>query len=162
MWLSALAGMLLGGIAMVGCLVLYLPCRLFLPILVVVFLCLLLSVPRSVQTYYRSLIHTQEHRRYLLANGATHLESVIPSVRRALRTSFCTVSWTRTSPMPFATLMMFCGMLMGGATLTAALAAVVVLWAAIVATSILSSVLAMWIADRWLFDKQENLTTTKQ
>ena len=38
---------------------------------------LLMAVTSGVRTYRRSLRHTEAHRRYLLANGATRLESVM-------------------------------------------------------------------------------------
>ncbi len=158
LWLAAAIAMLVVGSALTGCLLLSLSFRLFVPVIVAVLLCLLLSVPRAMQTYYRSLLHTQGHRRYLLANGGTHLESVIPSVRRSLRSALTSVLWTRSSPMVFGLLLFCCGMLIDGATLAATLVTTVVLWMAAVAGSVLSSVLAIWVADRWLFDQHERLT----
>ena len=142
-WLLVLASVVVAGFAATGSLMLCLPCRLFLPILAVVMLCLLLTVPYSLQTYHRSFVRTLAHRRYILANGGSRLESLIPSVRRALRSVVLAVLWTRSSPIVFAMVLMFFGMLMGGATLAAASLTTLLTWFAVVAASVLGCVLAM-------------------
>ena len=59
--------------------------------------------------------------------------------------------------MPMALLMLFCGLMMVGTTLAAALVITLMTWAAALAASVLAVLLAMWMADRILFDKHENL-----
>ena len=147
------AAVLVGGAAMAGCLVLCLPSRTFWPVLGMLVIGLLLSVPRAMQTYQRSLMHTEAHRRYLLANGATHFESLIPSVRRALRSAVLPVVWHWSSPLMVAMLFLFLGLLVGGVTPAAAVVTTLLMWVAVLASSVLSSVLAMWLADRILFKK---------
>lgn len=142
-WLIVLAAVVVAGFAVTGSLMLSLPCRLFLPVLAVVLLCLMLTVPYSLQTFHRSVVRTAAHRRYILANGGSRLESLIPSVRRALRTAVTGVIWTRSSPIVFAMVLMFCGMMIGGATMAAALLTTLLTWLAVVAASVLGSVLAM-------------------
>lgn len=142
-WLLVLASVLVSAFAVTGCLMLCLPCRTFLPVLAVVLMCLLLTVPCSLRTYYRSFVRTAIHRRYILANGGTRLESLMPSVRRALRSAVLAVIWTRSSLIVFAMMLMFCGMLMGEATVAAALLTTLLTWLAVVAGAVLGSVLAM-------------------
>ena len=52
---------------------------LFVPLSTILTLHTALSLHKGLQTYLFSLRHTIAHRQYLLANGATHLESVMPS-----------------------------------------------------------------------------------
>ena len=155
--LPVLGAMLVGAIAMAGCMVLSLPSRLFWPLAVVLFICLLMSTPRALQTYWRSLRHTESHRRYLLANGASHVESLIPSVRRALRAAVLPMLWKHSNTMLLGLTMLFFGLVMGGVTIMAALASIVMLWAALIVASVLATILAMWLADRSLFDKHERM-----
>lgn len=144
---------LVGGAAMAGCLALCLPCRTFWPVYGLMVIGLLLSVPRAMQTYHRSLKHTEAHRLYLIANGATHLESLVPSVRRAFRAALLPVAWRWSSPLVVAMPFLLLGLLIGGVTPAAALATTVLMWVAVVAASVLSSALAMWLADFFLFKK---------
>ncbi|MBQ9356670.1 MAG: ABC transporter permease [Prevotella sp.] len=145
MWLVSAGSAIVAGAAVSAALMLCLPCRTFPVVLAVVLLCLLIAVPRSMETYHRSLSRTKAHRKYLIANGASQLESVIPSVRRALRTSLLCVLWTRSTGMLLAMVLMFCGLILGGATVAAALLLTLAVWAATVAAAVLGSVLAMWL-----------------
>ena len=89
----------------------------------------------ALTAYMRSFNNTQAHRYYLLANGATHLESLAPSLRRALRA--CTMPQARHHGAPLATkaALLFTGLLMGGTTAaTAALTTLLICAAALVAT----------------------------
>lgn len=151
--LPVAVAILVGGFAMAGCLMLCLPCRTFWPVFGVVVIGLLLSVPRAMEAYHRSLKHTVAHRRYLLANGATHLESLVPTVRRALRAALLPVAWRWSSPLIVGMLLLLLGLLIGGVTPAAAVVTTLLMWVAVVASSVLSSVLAMWLADRLLFKK---------
>ena len=155
--LPVLGAMLVGALAMAGCLVLSLPHKMFWPLAIVLFICLLMSTPRAMQTYWRSLRHTEPHRRYLLANGASHVESLIPSVRRAFRAAVLPVLCQHSPAIFLGMVMLFLGLVMGGVTIMAALASVVMLWAALFAASVLTAVLAMWLADRSLFDRHERM-----
>lgn len=161
LWLVVTVAMLAGSAALAGCLALCFSAQAFLPAWAVILLCLAFSTPRSVETYLRSLRHTEAHRRYLLASGASHLESVVPSVRRALRSASLPMLWQRRSPMLLAMPMMCFTLLLCGNTLTAALVAMVLTWAAALAASLASCVLALWLADYKLFDKRRNLTVAR-
>ncbi len=151
--LPVAVAILVGGFAMAGCLMLCLPCRTFWPVFGVVVIGLLLSVPRAIEAYHRSLKHTEAHRLYLIANGATHLESLVPSVRRAFRAALLPVAWRWSSPLVVAMPFLLLGLLIGGVTPAAALATTVLMWVAVVAASVLSAALAMWLADFFLFKK---------
>ena len=157
MWMVTGLSMLVGSCAMAGCLSLCLAGRAFWPAWAVILILLLLSTPRAVDVYLRSLRHTEEHRRYLLACGASHLESVIPGVRRALRAAALPLLWQRRSPVVVAMPLMFLTLLACGAAVVAALLSTLLMWAAAVSSALLSCVLALWMADHRLFDRRENL-----
>ena len=75
------AGTLIGS----GVMMLCLSGRFFIPVTAVVVAHLVVAVKDTLQTYQRSLMHTEAHRQYMQANGASLLESLMPSVHRALR-----------------------------------------------------------------------------
>ena len=108
-----------------------------------------------MEAYLRSLKHTEAHRRYLLANGASHLESIIPSVRRALRAALLPLLWQRTSAMPLAMLMLMFGLKICSATWAAAIVIAAMTWIAVLAASVLTAVMQIWLADRLLFGKRK-------
>lgn len=153
--LPMLAAGLLVTVLLSACVVACLPCRLFGLVAACLAVCLLLSLPRAMQTYVRSLEHTEAHRRYLLANGATHLETIIPSFRRALKAVLLPMSFWRL-PLVVGLPLLFLGLLMGGSTVAAALVSVLLLWMATTAASVLACMLMLWMADKWLFDKHDN------
>ena len=154
-WLVVVASMLVVGFLTAGCMVLSLHGHRFFLLLLIVYCCLLLSAPKSMEAYLRSLKHTEAHRRYLLANGASHLESIIPSVRRALRAALLPLLWQRTSAMPLAMLMLMFGLKICSATWAAAIVIAAMTWIAVLAASVLTAVMQIWLADRLLFGKRK-------
>ncbi len=159
---TTVVSVLAGSFAVAGCMVLTLPCQVFWPSVVTMAVCLWLSVPRGMEAYVNCLRHTGAHRRYLLANGATHVESVVPSARRALRASLLPVLWQRSAVMPVALVLMGCGLLMAHVDILPTVVTVLMVWAGSIAASVLSTVLAMWLSDRFLFDKREQLAETNK
>ena len=143
-----------------GCMILALPYRLFFPIAGVLLVVVLVTVPPSMQAYTRSLKHTVAHRRYLLAGGASHMESIMPSVRRALRTSELPLALRPTAASVVVIVIVFCCLMAAGLSVWSALLAIILLWAASISATVMAVVLGLWLADRMLFDKHENVTTT--
>lgn len=161
LWLPLFGAILLSALALTGCMVLSLSSHAFWPVFVILLLCLLGSTPHAFEVYLRSLKHTQAHRRYLMANGATHLESLVPSVRRSLRAAFLPMLWQRSSHMPLAMALLFCTLLLFGTTIAAALAITLMTWAAAIAAAVLAIVLTIWLADRLLFSKEDHVMVKK-
>lgn len=161
LWLPLFGAILLSALALTGCMVLSLSSHAFWPVFVILLLCLLGSTPHAFEVYLRSLKHTQVHRRYLMANGATHLESLVPSVRRSLRAAFLPMMWQRSSHMPLAMALLFCTLLLFGTTIAAALAITLMTWAAAIAAAVLAIVLTIWLADRLLFSKEDHVMVKK-
>ena len=148
--LVPMAGAVMGSsVVMGGATLLCVGGRMLVPVTGVLLGYLLTSVVQMAQTYDSSLRHTEEHRRYLIANGATLLESVMPSVRRALRASVQAQLKQMASPLVVAMPLLFCGMLMGGAQPLLSLAVTLLLMAAAFAASVFSAVLFLVLAERF-------------
>ena len=136
----------LGSAVGAGCFVLAFGGSLFWPAAGLLLVLLLMAVTSGVRTYRRSLRHTEAHRRYLLANGATRLESVIPSVRRALRSAVLPLALHRTSSMLLVLPVLFFALLLGGFSLAGAMVALLLLWLLALAVGVLATVLALWLS----------------
>lgn len=118
---------------------------------------LLLSVRQGLLFYLGSLRSTTVHRQYLLSCGASHLESLMPSVRRSLRAAVLPSLRMMASPAVVSLPLVFCGMLLCGSS---PVAAVVIVWlfaAAFFTSTVIALVVVFYLADNWLFDKQGNL-----
>jgi ABC-type iron transport system FetAB permease component len=142
--LSLLAGSLVGG----GSLMLCLPKWCFVPVFGMVIAGLITSVTQTVQTYQRSLLHTEAHRQYLVANGASVLESLMPSVRRALRASVLSLLRTMASPLVVMMPMLFAGLLLGGASPAATVAVSLLSAAAVLSASVVAGIVAIYCFKR--------------
>lgn len=110
------------------------------------------SMSSSLKTYMSSLRHTQEHCQYLLANGATHVEAILPSVRRSMRASVMAHLRSMTGPLVLAPPMLFIGLLMGGVSPLSVAVIVIVLMLVGLSVSVLASLLTIILVDRSLFD----------
>ena len=115
------------------------------------------SLREGIQTYLSSLRRTLSHRQFLLSNGATHLESLIPSVRRALRASLLPFLRIITSPAVLIVPLFYGGMLLGGATPLLAACVLLLLYIASFVAIVVSQVTFLWLSDRLIFDKNDNL-----
>ncbi len=145
-WLPGAVAVALGSAVGAGCFVLAFGGSLFWPAAGLLLVLLLMAVTSGVRTYRRSLRHTEAHRRYLLANGATRLESVIPSVRRALRSAVLPLALHRTSSMLLVLPVLFFALLLGGFSLAGAMVALLLLWLLALAVGVLATVLALWLS----------------
>ena len=148
-WLAGAGALALVCMVGAGCFVLAFGGRLFWPAACLLLVLQLTAVPRGVTAYRRSLLHTEAHRRYLLANGATRLESVVPSVRRALRAAVLPLAVHRVSPVLPLLPVLFFALLLGGWSLAAAVVAVLLLWLLALALSVAATVLTLWLASCW-------------
>lgn len=131
-----------------GVMMLSLPGCLFVPVVGVLMAQLLTSMTQTLRTYTSSLRHTEEHRLFLLANGATKTEALMPTVRRTLRGAVLPLLEQLASPLAVAMPLLFCGLLMGGATIAAALASTLMLWAAAFVAVVVAAVAAVWVTIR--------------
>lgn len=117
------AAMMVGG----GSLTLCLPGRVMVPVMGVVIGQVALTLVQTLCTYERSMAHTLAHRQYLLANGATRQESLMPSMRRAMKAALFAQIKTMAQPLVVTMPLLFAGLLLGGIGPVAALAVVIVM-----------------------------------
>lgn len=125
-------------------LMLVLPVRLLLPVAALLAAGLYESMGFSLTAYMRSYGNTQAHRYYLLANGATLLESLMPSIRRALRVSVVPQLKRFALPVIITGTTLFWGMLMGGMAVKEALVATLLIWAAAFTATVMATLTAIY------------------
>lgn len=124
-------------------------------IAVMMLLCghLLNTLPKSLQTYVSSLMHTQNHYSYMLANGATPKEALRPSLLRALRASVMPSLKGQSTLLVIAPPIVFGGMLLGGASPLAAVVMTGILFVAMLAESVLATWVMLAMSNSSLFDQ---------
>lgn len=130
--------------------------QLFVPVMAIFIGTLLSSGTLALNEYVISLRHTRSHRRYLQANGATHLEAIIPCVRRSMRASLLPLLKIMTSPLIVALPLLFCGLLMSGMKLWIALVVTILMMMTTFAATVLNVVMILWLSDCYLFDSNDN------
>lgn len=118
---------------------------------------LFMTMRSGMQAYLFSLRHTVAHRQYLLANGATHLESLMPSIGRALRAALLPAVHRLSSPVLVSMPMLLAGMLVGDVPPLSALTFALLLVVACLSSTVIAMTAAMWLADRCLFDRHDQL-----
>lgn len=142
---SALAaGTLVGG----GTMMLCLSGRFFIPVMGVLIAHLVVSIIETLQTYQRSLMHTEAHRQYMLANGASLLESLMPSVRRALRATVQPQLRTMAQPLLVTMPLLFVGMLLGGVSPATAVVVMILLMMAAFVSTVVAAIVALYCFKR--------------
>lgn len=148
--LPAGIALITGSCLLAGCLLLAIPVstgpRLFAVLQSLLVSSMVQSLSSSFATYSASLLHTEAHRRYLLANGASRLESLVPSVRRAVRSAAVAQLQSMALPLLVVAPPLFGGQLIGGVSPLAAAAVACLFMAAALAASVLSVLLfiAVW------------------
>lgn len=111
----------------------------------------------GLKSYYTSLRSEGCYYDFLLGNGATHLEAVMPFVRKAVEESFspllANMAVVGIVALPELTL----GQMLGGVKPTVAVAFTAILIVASLSVSVLSLVIALYTADRRTFDANGRL-----
>ena len=125
------------------CLSWCLPGRLLVPVGGVLIGWVYLSCTQALGAYLGSLLHTEDHRRYLLANGATRLESLMPSIRRALRAAVNPLLQSMVKPFIVAMPPLFGGLFIGGIDPVTAMTLVLLFIAAALASAVMCAVLSI-------------------
>lgn len=138
------AGTLIGS----GVMMLCLSGRFFIPVTVVVVAHLVVAVKDTLQTYQRSLMHTEAHRQYMQANGASLLESLMPSVRRALRATVQPQLRTMAQPLLVTMPLLFVGMLLGGISPATAVFVMILLMMAAFVSTVVAAIVALYCFKR--------------
>lgn len=147
-WVGIMVAILLG--------MLLLPHRqpLFIPALIAMQAASMLSgVADGLRTYIHSLRHTQTHYQYLLANDASHLEAILPNIRRTMRATIMPSLRLFSSPLVILLPLLLCGLLMAGVEPLTAVLFVVLLNILVFGVNMLTMVLIILFADRLIFDR---------
>ena len=141
---SMAAGLLVG----FGSMMLCVPSHYYIPVLGVISAFLALSVVQTFQTYQRCLFHTAAHRQYMQANGATLLESLMPSIRRALRAAVQPQLRIMAQPLLVVVPLLFGGMLLGGASPVVSFVSILLLMSATFTASVVAAIVALYCFKR--------------
>ena len=129
----------------------------FLPVMGLIAFGMISVNARALQIYYMGLKNHSQLYYYLLGNGSNHHEAVSYLLRRCLQASI--VSSTRQLSrivMVSAPVLMF-GMMLGGAGVLEAAVCQVIFMIVLMATSIGSVLLTLFLARRGSFDEYERL-----
>lgn len=157
MFLPMLAGVAAGALVSGGVIVLgiYQMASPLIFMAVMMLLCghLLDALPKSLQTYVSSLMHTQNHYIYMLANGATLKEALRPSLLRALRTSVIPSLKGQSTLLVIAPPAVFGGLLLGGASPLAAVVMTGMLFVAMLAESVIATWVMIALSHNSLLDQ---------
>ena len=146
--LPIVASMTTGTLVGFGSMTLCVPSHYYLPVLGVILAFLSLSVVQTLQTYQRSLFHTAAHRQYMQANGATLLESLMPSIRRALRAAVQPQLKIMARPLLVVAPLLFGGMLLGGASPVVSFIAILLLMSATFTATVVTAIVALYCFKR--------------
>ena len=145
---SVVAALTAGTLIGCGVMMLCMPGRFFIPITAVMVTHLVVAVKETLQTYQRSLMHTQIHRQYMQANGASLLESLMPSVRRALRATIQPQLQTMAQPLLVTMPLLFVGMLLGGVSPATAVVVMILLMMAAFVSTVVAAIVALYCFKR--------------
>lgn len=151
--IAVLTGMAVGTGSLWACFRIDAGTGAFLAVMALVQVQLYAALPLALQAYLSSVRHTNEHYLYLRANGATHLEALMPSIRYALKASVLPLAkgWVR--PLVVTPPLLLCGLLMAGSSPVAAVLATVLASGAMLMATVVAVVLLLWLADYRLFVK---------
>ena len=148
MLLSVVAALATGTLVGGGTMMLCLSGRFFIPVMGMIIAHLVVSIIGTLQTYQRSLMHTETHRQYMLANGASLLESLMPSVRRALRATVQPQLRTMAQPLLVTMPLLFIGMLLGGVSPATAVIVMILLMMAAFVSTVVAAIIALYCFKR--------------
>lgn len=115
------------------------------PVLMLGILFIQKSVTIGLRTYQSCLRHTREHYLYLVANGATHLEASLPTIRRTLRATALPLLRLMAMPIQMGALLLVAGLLIGGVSPVSACLFTLMLQFATLVSSVLLIVSFIWL-----------------
>lgn len=145
---SVVAALTIGALVGCGTMMLCMPGRFFIPVAAVMVAHLAVAVKETLQTYQRSLMHTTAHRQYMQANGASLLESLMPSVRRALRATVQPQLRAMAQPLLVTMPLLFVGMLLGGVSPATAVVVMILLMMAAFVSAVAAAIVALYCFKR--------------
>ena len=112
----------------------------------------------AIRTYFDSLRQDSQPYYTLLGNGAKRLQALAPYVTRALRSLMVPAVANLSAMGLFVLPMLLSGLLLGGMDAVTAVGLFVVMVIAGMTASVTSVALILWMADRYAFNRQGQLT----
>ena len=112
---------------------------------------------RAVSAYFEALKNDRQSYYTQLGNGASRLTALAPYLRQALRSMLDPTAASMAMMGLFAMPMLLAGLLMGGMAPVQATLLFVLMVVAGIAASTLSLVVALWVADKRVFNKRGEL-----
>lgn len=142
---SAFLAILAGGGIMAGVLMICFHGHWFVPVVGLLMGQLSVTTTYLLKANDSSLRHTVEHRHFLLANGGTRIEVLLPTIRRALLASLVPLLKQWSSPLLVAMPVLFCGLLIGGMPVTMAFVVTLLMALATFVATVVTGVAALWL-----------------
>ena len=153
LWKAVIPSVLAGMIVSVGVILLSLwrgsNTALFVSLVAIMAGHLYIALPATLQAFMGSLRHTKEHIIYMKSNGATHMESMMPSIVRGLRAAVLPLLRSWISPMVITLPLLLCGLLMAGTDIPLAVLLTVLTTLAAFVGVVSAAVVLIWLVDLW-------------
>ena len=112
---------------------------------------------RGLNTYVSALKADMQQYEFLRGNGTDHLHAVLPFVRRALQQVFAPTAANLSVMGLYAMPLLLCGIFIAGIAPVNAFVVTLQLIFGCLASSVIALAVALWLADRQLFDKYGKL-----
>ena len=163
LFIGMLAGLLVAGTLFMLCAGLFdntLHARFLVPVAALMLSAMLTTCAMGTKDYRQSLMDGSDQYNFLVGNGASHIEAVAPFVRKALESSVKQMAESTGIIQLVAMPAMFGMMLVGCPPITAMKYQLFVLLASIL-SSLIALILAIYLADKRLFDKFGRLNKEK-
>lgn len=112
---------------------------------------------KALQTYYSGLLHHGQLYNYIIGNGGTHAEAVHYFVRRSLQASIVSISRDMSRLVFVSAPTVMLAMVMSGASVLTAAAFQILVYVAVMAASVLSVVITLFVGRKYSFDEYERL-----
>lgn len=112
---------------------------------------------RGLSTYQSALKADEQQYEFLRGNGTDHLHAVMPFVRRALQQVFAPTAANLSVMGLYAMPLLLCGIFIAGVAPINAFVVTLQLIFGCLASSVIALAVALWLADRQLFDKYGKL-----
>lgn len=131
--------------------------HLFIPLFGIIIGGMTNANTKALQTYYSGLLNHGQLYNYIIGNGGTHREATRFFVRRSLQASIVTVSKQMSRIAFIAAPVVLFAMIMEGADAFTAFAFQVLIYVAVIAASLISLFIALFIGKKYSFDEYERL-----
>ena len=131
--------------------------RWFVPVMALLTGYTMTTIIRGLSAYQSALKADEQQYEFLRGNGTDHLHAVLPFVRRALQQVFAPTAANLSVTGLYAMPLLLCGILVAGVAPINAFVVTLLLVVGCLAASVIALAVAIWLADRQIFDKYGKL-----